>query len=69
MAIFEKIPVVKDKLIRLFKGSGKAFLNYFSICVGMLFGPVVLYIFKSLMLSSISSFVVGCTKKKFSFGF
>ena len=34
----------------------------------MLFGPVVLWSFESLMLSSISSFVVGCIKKDFSFG-
>ena len=69
LAIFGKTPVVKDKLIRLFKGSDRVFLNCFSICVGMLFGPVVLWLFISLMLSSISSFVIVCIKKESSFGF
>ena len=69
LAIFRKTSVVKDKSIRLFKSSGRVFLICFNICVGMLYETVVLWSFKSLMLSSISSFVVGCVKKKFSFGF
>ena len=69
MAIFRKTPTVKNKLIRLLKGSDRVFLNCFSISVGMVFGPVVLWLSKSWMLSSISNFVVGCIKKEFSFGF
>ena len=69
MAIFRKTPTVQNKLIRLLKGSDRVFLNRFSICVGMLFGPVVLRLSKSRMLSSISNLVVGCIKKEFSFGF
>ena len=46
----------------------RVFLNSFGISVRTLIGSIVLRLFKSFMLYSVSSFVVGYIRNEFSFG-
>ena len=59
---FGNTPWLKDRFIISLKGFENSFLNNFKILVGMLFGPLVLFVFIELIRSSVSSGRVGKRK-------
>ena len=56
---FGNMPWLKDRFIISLKGFENSFLNNFKILVGILFGPLALFVFIELIRSSISSGRVG----------
>ena len=62
---FEKTPFLKDKLIRFDRGILIDLENCLSSFVGMLLGPCNLPTLNVLIISSVSSGVVGLKKKVF----
>ena len=59
LRIFGNTPLLKDIFIISFKGFENSFLNSFKILVGILFGPLALFVFSELVSSSMSSGIVG----------
>ena len=58
LRIFGNTPLLKDIFI-IFKGFENSFLNSFKIFVGILLGPLALFVFSELVSSSMSSGIVG----------
>ena len=56
---FGNTPWLKDRFIISLKGFENSFLNNFKILVGILFGPLALFVFIELIRSSMSSGRVG----------
>ena len=56
---FENMSCLKDRFIISLKGFENSFLNNFKILVGILFGPLALFVFIELIRSSMSSGRVG----------
>ena len=52
---FGNTPWLKDRFIISLKGFENSFLNNFKILVGILFGPLALFVFIDFMRSSMSS--------------
>ena len=67
LRIFGNTPLLKDIFIISFKGFKNSFLNSFKILVGILFGPLALFVFSELVSSSMSSGIVGERKIMFFF--
>ena len=52
---FGNTPWLKDRFIISLKGFANSFWNNFKILVGILFGPLALFVFINLIRSSMSS--------------
>ena len=64
---FRNMPWLKNRFIISLKGFESYFLNNFKIFVGILFGPLALFVFIELIKFSISSGRVGERKIVFLF--
>ena len=64
---FGNMPCLKDRFIISLKGLENSFLNNFKILVGILFGPLALFVFIEFIRSSMSCGRVGERKIVLSF--